>query len=147
MIDISTYVIDSLITFHFFSVLTNRVAKGYKTYGPVLRVWITLFPFFVVLEPEHLQTILGSQKHTEKSFFYKLLHNFLGDGLITSSGNKWSTHRKYLQPTFHLNILEKFIGTFAESAKCLHNKLKDLDEINITSLINDCVLDILNGKL
>lgn len=116
-------------------------------YGPILRVWMSIFPFFVVIEPEYLQTILGSQKHTEKAFFYKLLHNFLGDGLITSSGNKWSSHRKYLQPTFHLNILEKFIGTFAESAKCLHTKLKDLDEINITNLINDCVLDILNGKI
>lgn len=99
------------------------------------------------MDPEHLQTILGSQKHTEKSFFYKLLHNFLGDGLITSSGEKWSTHRKYLQPTFHLSILEKFVGTFATSAQCLHTKLQDLEEINITNFINDCVLDILNGKV
>ena len=90
--------------------------------------------------------ILGSQKHTEKSFFYKLLHNFLGKGLITSSGEKWSTHRKLLQPTFHLNILEKFIGTFAASTRCLNEKLRDKSEINITTFINDSVLDILNGE-
>jgi cytochrome P450 len=106
-----------------------------------------IFPFFVVFDPEHLQTILGSAKHTEKSFFYKLLHNFLGDGLITSSGKKWSVHRKYLQPTFHKTILEKFIGTFAESAQCLHEKLSNHEQINITSVINECVLDILNGEI
>lgn len=127
-------------------VLTNRIANGYKDYGPVCRLWFGIFPFFVVFDPEYLQIILGSQKHTEKSFFYKLLHNFLGDGLITSSGEKWLSHRKFLTPAFHLTILDKFIGTFADSAQCLHDKLKDQDEINITSFINDCVLDILNGK-
>lgn len=45
-----------------------------------------MFPFFAILKPEDLQTVLSSRKHTEKIFFYKLLHNFLGNGLITSSG-------------------------------------------------------------
>lgn len=128
------------------TVLTNRIEKGFKMYGPVVRLWLAVFPFFVVFEPEHLQLILGSQKHTEKSFFYKLLHNFLGDGLITSSGDKWLMHRKLLTPTFHLTILEKFIRTFADSAQCLQDRLRGHHEINITSFINDCVLDILNGK-
>lgn len=128
-------------------ILTNRVARGYKDYGPLARIWLSIFPFIVVFEPEHLQIILGSQKHTEKSFFYKLLHNFLGDGLITSSGKKWHNHRKLIQPSFHLNILEKFIGTFAASAQCLHKKLKENEAVNITSLINECVLDILNESI
>jgi cytochrome P450 family 4 len=130
-----------------FTVLTNRISRGYKDFGPIVRLWFGLFPFFVVFDPEHLQTILSSQKHTEKSFFYKLLHNFLGKGLITSSGEKWLTHRKLLQPTFHLNILEKFIGTFSASAQSLNEALRDKDEINITTFINDCVLDILNGEI
>jgi cytochrome P450 family 4 len=33
------------------------------------------------------QVILSSNENTEKVFLYKLLHNFLGEGLITSSGN------------------------------------------------------------
>lgn len=130
-----------------FTVLTNRITNGYKDFGPVVRLWFGVFPFFVVFDPEHLQTILGSKKHTEKSFFYKLLHNFLGKGLITSSGEKWSRHRKLLQPTFHLSILEKFVGTFSVSAQSLVEKLQNKDEINITTFINDCVLDILNGEI
>lgn len=141
----SSSIIQKLIFFS--SVITNRISTGYKLYGPICRLWFGFFPFFVVFDPEHLQVILGSQKHTEKSFIYKLLHNFLGDGLITSSGEKWLAHRKFLTPAFHLNILEKFVGIFAESAQCLHQKLQDQDEVNITSFINDCVLDILNGKI
>lgn len=123
------------------------MATAYKTYGPLGRVWLSIFPYFVVFEPEHLQLILGSKKHTEKTFFYRLLHNFLGDGLITSSGMKWQTHRKYIQPIFHKSVLEKFIGTFADSSQCLIDRIKNAPEvINVTTFVNDCVLDILNGK-
>ncbi|KAG5676320.1 hypothetical protein PVAND_006166 [Polypedilum vanderplanki] len=117
-----------------------------KQYGLVSRVWLMIFPFFVILDPEHLQLILGSKRHTNKSFFYKLLHNFLGDGLITSSGAKWAAHRRYIQPTFHLHILEKFVETFADSAQCLTAKMNNLTDkpVNITNIVNECVLDILN---
>lgn len=129
------------------AVLTREAAHCYNLYGSIVRIWIMLFPMFIVLEPEDLQPILSSKKHTDKIFFYKLLHNFLGNGLITSSGEQWSLHRKWIQPTFHMNILEKFIGTFADSAQCLYDKLKNAPvELNITSFVNDCVLDILNGK-
>lgn len=133
--------------FCFFKVLTNRVNKAYELYGPIVRFWIMVFPTFVVLEPEHLQQILSSKKHTEKIYIYKLLHNFLGTGLITSSGEKWQTNRKLLQPTFKINILEKFVGVFADSAQCLNEKLMNApQELNITNFVNDAVMDILNGK-
>lgn len=129
-------------------VLDKRAVQGAKDYGGTLtRIWLFIFPFFVVYDPDYLQIILSSRKHTEKSFFYKLLHNFLGDGLITSSGEKWIAHRKYIQPIFHLSILEKFIETFAESAQCLRDKLTLATEVlNVTHFVNDCVLDILNGN-
>lgn len=61
------------------------------------------------------------------------------------SGTKWSSHRKLIQPSFHLSILEKFIGTFADSSQVLLEKLKDAPaEINVTQFVNNCVLDILN---
>lgn len=108
-----------------------------------------IFPYFVIMNPEDLQTILGSKRHTNKSFFYKLLHNFLGEGLITSSGVKWAAHRRYIQPTFHLHNLEKFVETFADSSQCLTAKMNNLIDkpVNITNIVNECVLDILNGKL
>lgn len=72
----------------FHTVLTKYVKTAEMLYGRVVRVWVLIFPFFAITNPEDLQTVLSSKKHTEKIFFYKLLHNFLGNGLITSSGKK-----------------------------------------------------------
>ncbi|XP_017484281.1 PREDICTED: probable cytochrome P450 4aa1 [Rhagoletis zephyria] len=126
--------------------LAKRVATAFGLYGPLIRIWVLLFPFFVVLQPDDLQVILSSKKHTEKVFIYKLMHNFLGNGLITSSGEKWNAHRKFIQPLFHLTILERFIGTFADASQALFENLhaSASEEINIAKFINNCVMDILN---
>lgn len=70
----------------FITVLNNTVSTAHGLYGNLIRIWVLFFPLFVVLDPVDLQQILSSKKHTDKIFFYKLLHNFLGNGLITSSG-------------------------------------------------------------
>lgn len=125
--------------------LTNQATNAFSLYGSLIRLWVLLFPFFMVLEPQDLQIILSSKKHTNKVFFYRLMHNFLGNGLITSSGEKWSTHRKLIQPTFHLSILEKFIGTFVSATEASFSMLDpSQSEINIVKFVNNCVINILN---
>uniref|UniRef100_A0AAG5CRB4 Cytochrome P450 n=1 Tax=Anopheles atroparvus TaxID=41427 RepID=A0AAG5CRB4_ANOAO len=125
--------------------ISREMSEAYKKYGPLARVWLCALPMFVVLDPNDLKVILSSKKHTDKSVFYKLLHNFLGRGLITSSGHKWSSHRKLIQPSFNIAILEKFIETFADSASSLIDKLpKEETVLNVTEYVNNCVLDILN---
>lgn len=130
------------------NLLTHYIANASTLYGSLIRVWVAVFPFFVVLEPHDLQTVLSSKKHTDKAFFYGLMHNFLGNGLITSSGEKWSTHRKWIQPTFHLSILEKFVETFTDAADTFIGKLDpNQNEINIGKYVNNCVIDILNESV
>lgn len=118
-------------------------------YGPLIRIWVSMIPIFVPIEPEHVQLVLSSQKHTDKIFVYRFLHNFLGKGLITSSGKEWSQHRKYLQPSFHMGILEKFIETFADASQGFLNRIEKRCNVptNITEMVNDCILDILNGEI
>lgn len=121
---------------------------AYKDYGPISRFWVTvLIPYVVLLEPDDIQTVLGSVKHTRKISLYRLLNNFLGKGLITSDVDTWRTHRRLLQPAFHLNVLQKFVGSFAECADRLADRLVryDGEELDITKLVNDAVYEILNG--
>lgn len=127
--------------------MTEEAGNAYQKYGPLLRVWITLLPAFVVLDPVDIQSVLSSSKHTDKLFAYRFMHNFLGKGLITSSGAKWHRHRRLIQPSFHLSVLEQFTDTFAEGARNLCAKLarRQNNPINVTEWINNCVLDILNG--
>ncbi|XP_033364391.1 probable cytochrome P450 4aa1 isoform X1 [Bombus vosnesenskii] len=123
-----------------------RLANESKIYGRFVKVWVTILPYVVLLEPEDIQMVLGSTKHTRKVFFYKLLDNFLGKGLITKDMETWRVHRKILQPAFHLHILEKFTNIFAEHADSLMKKFleKKDQEINITTFINDSVYNILS---
>ncbi|XP_076622973.1 putative cytochrome P450 4aa1 isoform X1 [Colletes latitarsis] len=126
--------------------LLHRLAHENQTYGRIIRIWLTGLPYVMLFEPEDMQAVLSSMKHTHKIFFYKLLDNFLGKGLITRDVPTWRTHRKFLQPAFHLHILERFTSTFAECATNLMNDFleKDNQEINITPFINDSVYDILS---
>ena len=43
----------------------------------------------------------------------------MGQGLITAKGALWKRHRVLMQPTFHRQLLERFVDGFAESSDFL----------------------------
>ncbi|XP_011053852.1 PREDICTED: probable cytochrome P450 4aa1 isoform X2 [Acromyrmex echinatior] len=92
--------------------LIQRMINEAQNYGRIFRIWLTLLPYVILVEPEDIQVVLSSIKHTQKIFFYKLLDNFLGKGLITQNVDQWKVHRRFLQPIFHRQVLEKFVGIF-----------------------------------
>lgn len=54
----------------------------------------------------------------------------------------------YIQPAFHLTILDKFIQTFIDASEVFYDRLIATDkEINVTQFVNNCVLDILNESI
>nr|CAH7766669.1 unnamed protein product [Callosobruchus chinensis] len=124
-----------------------------QLYGSLFRCWISIVPFIWVYEPNHLKVILGSGKISRKNVFYSILHNFVGEGLITNNGYRWRKNRKHIQPYFHISILESFIDVFLENAhKFTSEFLKDGKDfgkgaINITSFINRCVLNTLHESI
>ncbi|XP_040096948.1 cytochrome P450 4F3-like isoform X2 [Oryx dammah] len=58
--------------------------------------------------------------------FYGTLKPWLGDGLLVSAGDKWSSHRRMLTPAFHFNILKPYIKIFTKSAEIMHAKWERL---------------------
>ncbi|CAG9854029.1 unnamed protein product [Phyllotreta striolata] len=121
--------------------------QGPSLFGPLIRVWISLLPVITVFEPRHLKIILSTNKTNQKGFFYKVLHNFIGQGLITNNGYKWKKNRKLIQPYFHINILEKFIDNFAECSQRFVSKLDGKECVKITPFVNECILDILHNSV
>ncbi|XP_010832278.1 PREDICTED: docosahexaenoic acid omega-hydroxylase CYP4F3-like isoform X2 [Bison bison bison] len=58
--------------------------------------------------------------------FYNFLKPWLGDGLLLSAGEKWSSHRRMLTPAFHFNILKPYMKIFTKSADIMHAKWQRL---------------------
>ncbi|XP_047115589.1 probable cytochrome P450 4aa1 [Schistocerca piceifrons] len=133
-----------LLTQH--EVLQDLGRTAHRMWGSIFRIWAPFFmPMIVIIEPEHVEAVLKSQRHTEKISYYRLLHNFIGDGLITSSGKKWRNHRLLLQPAFHMSVLENFVETFSSSAQALVSRLASkMGDVNVAPDVNHCVIDILN---
>lgn len=127
------------------SVLTDYVAPAHRLYGRFARAWLFVIPLFIITDPVDIQTILSSSKHTDKIFVYRFMHNFLGNGLITSNGNQWRKHRRQMQPMFHRDALERFVGGFSRAAQRMVDSIDDIDEVNVAKVVNACVLDVLNG--
>jgi cytochrome P450 family 4 len=74
---------------------------------------------------------------------------WLGTGLLTSTGKKWSQRRKIITPTFHFKILEEFIETFDRQSDILVDKLREKMErsnektFDIYPFITLCALDVI----
>ncbi|XP_006834517.1 PREDICTED: cytochrome P450 4V2-like [Chrysochloris asiatica] len=113
---------------------------------PLLKLWIGPVPLVALYKAENVEVILTSSKQIDKSSLYKFLEPWLGQGLLTSTGNKWRTRRKLLTPTFHFTILDDFLDVMNEQANILVNKLEkhvDQEAFNCCFYITLCALDII----
>ncbi|PSN54059.1 hypothetical protein C0J52_03127 [Blattella germanica] len=120
--------------------------KQVKENGSFFINWIGPKPDIHIMRPEHLEIVLGSSKHLDKAYGYNFLHSWLGTGLLTSTGQKWHTHRKMITPTFHFKILDSFIDVFTEKSEIMMNKLqKEVGNkgFDVYPYITKCALDII----
>ncbi|XP_054724770.1 cytochrome P450 4c3-like isoform X1 [Uloborus diversus] len=88
--------------------------------------------------------ILSSTVSLEKSFEYRFLHQWLGKGLLTSTGSKWKMRRKLLTPSFHFRILDNFLPVFHEQSMILVRKIHSMNNhecVDVAPLIVLCTLD------
>uniref|UniRef100_A0A8C9KAK6 Cytochrome P450 family 4 subfamily F member 2 n=1 Tax=Panthera tigris altaica TaxID=74533 RepID=A0A8C9KAK6_PANTA len=106
-------------------VLTQLVAtysKGFVTWlGPTI-------PLITLCHPDMIRTITNASAAIapKDTVFYSFLKPWLGDGLLLSAGDKWSSHRRMLTPAFHFNILKHYVKIFNDSVNVMHAKWKRL---------------------
>lgn len=94
--------------------------------------------------PDDLQIILNSNDCTDKSNLYKIIP--LQKGLLLAGGELWQTHRKLLNPSFYMNVLQSFTPLFNEKSKILVKVLKKYEskgEFNVFHPLSACTLETL----
>lgn len=110
-------------------------------------VYAGFTPLLAVYKAEYLEEILSSNKILSKGIQYKLIHNWLGTGLLTSTGDKWRSRRRLFTPAFHFKILEDFSPTINAQSFILCNKLAKLSKygrsFDIVPVVTLCTLDII----
>lgn len=143
-----------------------RIIDGYfKNYGKFVRVWLANQLVFIMSDPKdievkfdsvifcnnyttnvHKQVALTSMKLITKSDEYDFIKPWLNTGLLTSTGQKWTSRRKVLTSAFHFKILEDFIEIFDKQSSILVEKLQTFEgQFNVFPLTALCALDVICG--
>ncbi|NP_001274763.1 cytochrome P450 4c21-like isoform X1 [Bombyx mori] len=113
---------------HLFIGNTKRVLRTVKSIcedtndkGGVTVARLALQDYYVITDPvDNLKIANGTFL---KHFAYRFTSHWLGDGLITSSGETWKRHRKLLNPAFNQQILNSFIGVFNDESRKLVSEI------------------------
>ncbi|MFY0675516.1 MAG: cytochrome P450 [Bacteroidia bacterium] len=93
---------------HFAKDTLGFVLKCAEAKLPLAKAKIAFKEFIVLLDQEAITHVLQkNNKNYEKSFAYKGLKEFLGNGLLTAEGDEWLKNRRKLQPAFHQKEIAK----------------------------------------
>ncbi|XP_035780184.1 probable cytochrome P450 313a4 [Anopheles albimanus] len=116
----------------------------FRTYGSPYCVWIGPKPIVFVSNAEHAQTILTSPATMEKANVYQFtrLH-----GIFSLPVQQWRTHRKLMQPSFNLSILQSYVPLFEQKANVMISnlaaKVDTAEPFDIYRFITRCTLDMI----
>lgn len=113
-----------------------------KTYPNIIKFDFGHDLFVHLYKPEYIEALLTSSKLIEKGSDYDSLRVWLGNGLLTSKGDKWRFHRKLLTPSFHFQVLNEFIPVINKQSMKLRKKLERF-EGDVMAKITSCTLDVI----
>jgi cytochrome P450 len=121
-------------------------------YGDVVRV-----PFapgrwwFLLSRPEHAEHVLAAnQDNYVKAFTYRPLRALVGNGLLTSEGERWRRHRRLVQPVFSRREVTGFGPQMTASARRLAGRWDRLAEgalVNVAREMSALTLEIVGLAL
>ncbi|XP_044750329.1 uncharacterized protein LOC123310752 [Coccinella septempunctata] len=98
-------------------------------FNGLFKCFIGIDAFLVASNYEFIEWIMKSNKIISKPERFFVLEEWLGDGLLTSTGSHWREHRKIVSPAFHFKMIEDFIRVCNRKTDILLRKLDEkLDE-------------------
>ncbi|KAG8191698.1 hypothetical protein JTE90_016485 [Oedothorax gibbosus] len=112
--------------------------------------WFGFHPIVIASKPDSIQAVLTDSSLLDKSILYKFIHPILGNGLLTSDGDKWKPRRRLLNPSFRAHVVQEFIPDFNKHSAKLVSVLKEKasgEIVELSTPIAHCVLDIVGDTI
>nr|XP_018912166.1 PREDICTED: cytochrome P450 4C1-like isoform X2 [Bemisia tabaci] len=99
--------------------------EEFKKFGGIYRLWVPgLLPAVWLAEAKYVEVLFTSKCTEIKTDLYRILHVWLGLGLLTSRGQRWHQRRKLITPAFHFSILSNFCEVFVKNTLTLIDQLR-----------------------
>uniref|UniRef100_A0A5B7BNH3 Cytochrome P450 CYP72A219-like n=1 Tax=Davidia involucrata TaxID=16924 RepID=A0A5B7BNH3_DAVIN len=112
------------------------VHKSIESYGKDSFVWLGPKPQVHIMDPENVREILSKNYHFQKPHGNPL-SKLLASGLADYETEKWSKHRKIINPAFHLEKLKHMLPAFYLSCSDMMSKWEKM-----VSMEGSCELDV-----
>ncbi|KAL5276590.1 hypothetical protein ACFFRR_002044 [Megaselia abdita] len=82
----------------------------------------------MITDPDDVKLILSDNSLLYKTNNYRILHDWLGRGLLTNGGAGWHSRRKLLTPGFHFKILGEFKQPMEKNCDILLDQLDPISD-------------------
>lgn len=125
--------------------IVKITARFSDQYGTIFKIFLGSQVDIVLTDPKDVEVLLSSQSLIEKADEYDFLKDWLGTGLLISTGQKWRSRRKVLTPAFHFQILEQFVEIFDKQSEILISNLSKFigQDVDVFPFVTLCALDII----
>lgn len=93
-------------------------------YGDVVRLPFTPNrSIYIFSHPDHVQHVLqDNHRNYEKAVTYDFLRPVVGDGLLTSEGDRWLQQRRLVAPMFHRERIQSFASIVTHATRTMLNE-------------------------
>ncbi|KAJ8715376.1 hypothetical protein PYW07_009858 [Mythimna separata] len=102
--------------------LLKYVTDDCEKKGGVTHFYFGSELYYLLLDPQDALT--AANACLTKHYAYDLGKDWMGDGLIISSGDIWKRHRKLLTPAFTLPVIYGFLDVFNSQSKNLVSSME-----------------------
>lgn len=100
-----------------------------ERYGDVIRVYLPLGGWtYILSKPDHVQYVLEkNQKNYTKASEYQELKHVMGEGLLTSEGDRWLQQHRLMMPMFHKRSIKNFGDMIIDEAQSMMQRWEQLE--------------------